>query len=208
MGRRTIICLSLGCLLFLAVPLPSGRANPTREKTVWNYDGGVFLVTDGNVPDGPCFRLTGRLTAENFFDNLRRVDGDSGTLYRRGNEIVTEFPDRMHLSFVLYDRPCMHSLQQAGARLYLTNAVISKFRIGFSWKRGMEMRPAREIKLNKAERHPVGEFPQVQAENLPQLYEWWFSFDVPSKDVPLTDSLVLIIYSTEGRIIARVAARM
>ena len=208
MSRRSIFGFSLGCLLFLAAFSAAARANPSREKTVWNYDGGVQLVTDGSFPDGPCFRLTGRLTSDNFFTNLRRVDADGGTLYRRGNDLVTEFPDKMRLNFVLYDFPCMDSLQQAGTRTYLTAAAISTLRIRFSWKRGMEMRPAREIVMNKVERQPIPAFPGEVNEHSPVLYEWWFDFEVPSKGVPLTDSLVVIILTPDGRIIARVAARL
>jgi hypothetical protein len=208
MLRRSLLCFLLGCLLFLAAPLPFGWANPPREKVVWNYDGGVQLVTDGTVPDGPCFRLTGRLTSENFFTNLRRVDVNGGTLYRRGNDVVTEFPDKLRLSFVVYDFPCGRGLQAAGTRVYLTTALISKFRIRFSWKHGMDMRPAHEIVMNRVERRPIPEFPGERADGMPELYEWWFDFDVPSKGVPLTDSLVLVILSPDGRIIARVAARM
>ena len=210
MFRHSIFSLSLGCLLLLVAPAPSGWAHASREKekTIWNYDGGVQLVTDGNVPDGPCFRLTGRLTAENFFDNLRRVDTTTGTLYRRGNDVVTEFPERMNLSFVLYDHPCPHTLQPAGTRVYLTKAMITKFRVGFSWKHGMEMRPAKEIVLKSAEAHPILNYAHDLTQDMPQRYEWWFDFDVPSKGVPLTDSLVLQIYQPDGHIIARVAARM
>lgn len=208
MFRRMILCLSLGCLIFLAAPPLSGWAHAPREKTVWNYDGGVVLQTDGDIPDGPCFRLNGRLTADNFFDKLRRVDSSDGTLFRHGNDLVTEFPERMHLTFVLYDFPCDYGLHSAGTRMYLTNAIVSTFRIRFYWKRGMEMRAAREIKMNKAERHLIPAFAGEQSEQLPELFEWWLDFDVPSKGVPLTDSLVLIIYSPDGRILTRVAARM
>ncbi len=208
MRRRSSFGLSLGCLLLLAALSPSGWASPTREKTIWNYDGGVQMVTDGSIPDGPCFRLTGRLTSDNFFTNLRRVDASGGTLFRRGNDVVTEFPDKMRLNFVLYDFPCMNSVREAGTRTYLTTAIISQFRIRFSWKRGMEMRPAREIVMNKVDRRPIPAFPGEVNEHSPVLYEWWFDFDIPSKGVPLTDSLVVVICTPDGRILARVAARM
>ena len=210
MLRRSIVCLSFGCLLLLAIPVPSGWAHPPREKekTVWNYDGGLQLVTDGNIPEGPCFRLTGRLTAQEFFDNLRRVDSTTGTLYRRGNDVVSEFPDRMNLNFVLYDHPCPHAMQEGGSGVYLTRAMMLSMRFGFAWKHGMEMRPVKEITLKAAEGHPIANYASEIKEGMPQRYEWWFDFDVPSKGVPLTDSLVIQIYQPDGHIIARVAARM
>jgi hypothetical protein len=38
--------------------------------------------------------------------------------------------------------------------------------------------------------------------------EWDYELDVPSAGIPLTDSLVLIVRRDDGRIAARVAARM
>jgi hypothetical protein len=208
MFRRSFTSLTFTGVLLLVAPVRSGSASPPRDKTVWSYDGGLQMVTDGNVPNGPCFRLTGRLTSEDFFTNLRRVDSNSGTIYRRGNDVITEFPEVMHLSFVIYDHPCSYNIEDIGAHAYLTKAMVSSFRIGFSWKRGMEMRPARQVSLKKAEGHLLTPYDQGVTEQLPQRYEWWFEFDVPSKDVPLTDSLVLVLYSPNGHVIARVAGRM
>ncbi len=208
MRYRSLTCLTLACLLLLAAPLRSGSANPPKERTVWNYDGGILIATDGSIKSGPCFRLSGRLFSEDFFDNLRRVDSTTGTLFRRGNDIITEFPETMRLTFVMFDIPCLNSLQPAATRIYLTKAAITSMRLGFAWKRGMEMRPAKEIALKKAEAHPIANYAHELTVDMPQRYEWWFDFDIPSKGVPLTDSLVLILYSPEGHIIARVAGRL
>ena len=43
-------------------------------KTVWNLEGGAFFATDGRIPNGPCFRLTGQATAPEFFENLKRIE--------------------------------------------------------------------------------------------------------------------------------------
>jgi hypothetical protein len=206
MFRRSILYLLLGCLVLLAAS--SGWAQKPREKAVWNYDGGVQLVTDGSVSDGPCFRLTGRLTAPEFFDNLRRVDTTTGTLYRRGNDVVTEFPERMNLSFVLYDHPCLFHSQEAGPPVYLTKEIISKFRLNFAWKHGVEMRPAKDVSLKNVEAHPIPNYARELTEDVPRRFEWWFNFDIPSEGIPLTDSLVVIIREPDGHIVARAAARL
>jgi hypothetical protein len=46
------------------------------------------------------------------------------------------------------------------------------------------------------------------ATELPKRFEWSYQLAVPSKDVPLTDSLVLVFRTADGRIAARVAARL
>jgi hypothetical protein len=208
MFRRLPVCLAIACLLFLAAPLPSGSANPPRGKTVWNYDGGISVATEGQIPNGPCFRLAGHMTAGSFFDNFRREDSTSGTLYRRGSDVVTEFPERMKLKLMVYDWPCEEGLKQTGTRMYLNRAMISSMRVSFSWKHGMEVRPAHEIKLTNAVAHPLDPYAVELAKELPERFEWLFDFDVPSKGVPLTDSLVIIFTNPSGRILARFAARL
>ncbi len=43
---------------------------------------------------------------------------------------------------------------------------------------------------------------------LPEKLSWSYEFAVPSADVPLGDSLVLVMKTEDNRIAARVAARM
>lgn len=208
MVSRVLSCFLAACLLQLAATPQLGDAQPPRDKTIWNYDGGIILVTDGAVNNGPCFRLTGRLKAPHFFDNLRRVDSTSGTLFRRGNEIITEFPERMELSFELYDLPCADRIQQTGSQIYLNKAILRSLRVNFYWKRGISLRPASEIVLKRAEMIPIEPFAAELSQELAKKYEWWFVFDVPSLGVPVTDSFVVVIESPEGKIVARVAARL
>src|SRR5271170_7129445 len=145
--------------LLLVLPLhacPPANSNAHgRDKTVWNYSGGVLLETDGSLPDGPCFRLTGKVTEPEFFENLKREDSNSGTVYRRGNEIVTEFPRALHLTFLMYDMPCDNQLKAIGSRVYLNRALMGKLHLGFFWKRGTELRPASGVALKTFEIHAL-----------------------------------------------------
>ena len=120
MFARAFSLFPAACLLLLAATPQVGDAQPAREKATWNYDGGVQLVTDGAIVNGPCFRLTGRLKAPQFFDNLRRVDSSTGTLFRRGNEIVTEFPERMELSFELVRLAVQRQTRGSGNHAHLS----------------------------------------------------------------------------------------
>jgi hypothetical protein len=198
--------------LLLILPLhacPPGNPNSHgRDKTIWNYSGGVLLETDGSLPEGPCFRLSGKVTDPEFFENLKREDTNSGTVYRRGNDVVTEFPRTLHLTFLMYDMPCNNQLQAIGSRVYLNRALMSKLHISFSWKRGTELRPAAGVALKHAEIHALPHYAEERVKDLPEKYEWWFDFDVPSDGVPITDSLVIVILTTNNHIAARVAARL
>jgi hypothetical protein len=204
--------LTLALLALLLGPprfAPSASATPATDKTSWNYDGGLLIITDGSIISGPCFRLSGRVTAPFFFDNLRREDSKLGTIFHRGHAIVTEFPDKLHVSFVLYDLPCDYSLHQTATRLYLTRSMVSTLRLSFYWKHGLKLRPAAGVVPGHFETRRLDSMNvDSAATDLPEQLEWYFEFDVPSEGVPVTDSLVVVIHQPGGKFAARAAARM
>ena len=198
--------LAILSLLLLA---PSVFASRTRsEKNVWNYDGGVFFATDGSLPNGVCFRVSGNLNAPDFFLNLKRINDDKGTIFRRGTETVTHFPDELFLSLDIHDLSCSPGLRETESRAYLTPEMIGTLRVSFYWKRGVDLRPAKNVTELHAAVQPVVPYATSLASTLPKRFEWSYQLAVPSKDVPLTDSLVLVVRTADGRIAARVAARL
>jgi len=208
MLRRCPASIVLAAALAVSAVAPLSSGQPNHEKTVWNYDGGLVLMTDGSLPHGPCFRLSGRATAPEYFTNLKRIDSSVGTVLHRGHDVVTEFPEKLHLSFVMYDLPCENQIQQAGTRVYLTRAMVGALRLGFYWKSGLKMRPVTGVVQGYSEIRRVLPYATESTSQLPEKYEWWFEFDLPSAGVPVTDSLVLIMRTPDDRIAARVAARM
>jgi hypothetical protein len=223
------------CAVFfvLLVAFSPADARASGEKdTVWNYDAGIFFATDGSVLNGPCFRVTGKVTAPAFFDHpkrvtvfaewgypillappffegLRRIDrADQESVFRRGGERLTSYPNDLLMRFVVHDLPCSLELKDAPKGVVLTREMVDSLRFSLWWKAGVELKPARNTKvLNVSLRALVP--PQVLVERgIPQIYEWAFLLLVPSAGVPLTDSLVLMIREPQGRIAARVAARM
>jgi hypothetical protein len=195
-------------ILALATAFVPAVAQPKHDKNVTNLEGGVFLGTDGAIPGGACFRIVGRVTAMDFFDGLKREDTNSGTLYRRGNDLVTEFPKTLHLSLSISDIPCDPHMQQTNSRVYLTDEMIHKLRLHFFWKRALELRPVRGVAETGGEVRPVPWYSHGLEQELPKRFEWLVEFNVPSEGVPLTDNLVLMMYTPEHRLIARGAARM
>jgi hypothetical protein len=179
-----------------------------REKSIWNYDGGIFLETDGSISSNTCFRVSGHVTANHFFDDLKRIDRkDAETVFQRGKEAVTEFPKVLLLQFALYDFPCSPKLQEPGTRKYLTRAIVSELRLSLYWKHGLELRPLINYTPVAFTIRPIYTL-DMAAKDLPERLEWDYQLAIPSEGVPLTDSLVLIIRTPEEKTAARVAARM
>ena len=65
----------------------------------------------------------------------------------------------MHLNFVLYDFPCRHGLQSGGDADVSDDGNHQRISDSVFWKRGMEMRPAHEMTMNKVEHRLIPAFP-------------------------------------------------
>src|SRR2546421_8860741 len=103
-------------LIFLGCAPGVSLTEEKRDKSVWNYDGGVFFETDGSLPNGVCFRVHGQMSSGDFFNGLKRIDTDQSTVFQRGNETVTKFPDSVTVSFSIRDQLCPAGVQQVGTR--------------------------------------------------------------------------------------------
>jgi hypothetical protein len=182
-----------------------------RDKTVWSYEGGLFVITNGSIVNGPCFRLAGRVTSGDFFDRLKRFDKETGTTFRHGAETVENFPDQLTLSFNVYDhydQTCPPREEHPDSPKYLTRAIMSSLHLYLYWKRGVELRPVEKVERKYFEVRELVPKAAAQAHGLPERLEWSYGYVVPSAGVPLTDSLVLILRDGENRMVARVAARL
>jgi hypothetical protein len=185
----------------------SKHAKPPDTK-VENYYGGVFLIGDGGIPNGPCFRINGRVTSAGFFNELKSYDSGDGTVFRLGTNEVTQFPDKVLLSLTIRDQPCSTSLQPVGTGVYLTPENMGSLRLSLYWKHGVDLRPAGKIAVVHFSVDPIEPYAKELAAELPKRYLWSYELGVPAGGVPLTDSLVLIFRTSDGHIAARVAARL
>jgi hypothetical protein len=181
------------------------------DKSVWNYEGGLFVMTNGSIPRGPCFRLAGRVTSGDFFDHLKRIDKESGTTFRHGSETVENFPDQLTLSFLVhdhYDQTCPRREENPDAPKYLTRAMMSSLHLYLYWKRGVELRPVGNVERKYFAVREIIPQAAARVHDLPERLEWAYEYVVPSAGVPLTDSLVLVLRDNDEHIVARVAARL
>jgi len=201
----------VGLLLCSAAAAQSKKkSKPPKpaETNVQNYYGGVFLIGDGGIPDGPCFRINGRVTSGGFFNDLKSYDTVDGTVFRLGTNEVAQFPDKLLLSLTIRDQPCSTGLQPVGTGAYLTQEAMSSMKLSLYWKHGVELRSVGKIALVHFSVDPLQPYATNLAAELPKRYLWSYELGVPAGGVPLTDSLVLIFRTADGHIAARVAARL
>jgi hypothetical protein len=197
---------SVAALLIVCTPFAFAG-----DKNVWNYEGGLFVITNGSIPNGPCFRLAGRVTSGDFFDHLKRIDDKTGTIFRHRTDTVENFPDQLTLTFLVhdwYDRTCPSREENPEAPKYLTRAMMSSLHLYLFWKRGVELRPVEKVERKYFGVRDVIPPAAAQAHGLAEKLEWAYEYVVSSAGVPLTDSLVLVLRDADNRIVARVAARL
>jgi len=209
-GYKTATLLLFGALGLVPTGSPGQHKQKphSKEKTVWNYNGGVLFITDGTLPNGVCFRVYGRMTSEHFFDHLQRIDTEEGTVFRQGTETVTNFPEAVIVSYAIRDQLCPSGMQQVGTRRYLTEEMIEKLSLSLYWKHGVELRVVNNSKLLDAQIDRISPYAASLAADLPRRYEWSYELEVPSAGVALSDGLAFVFRTPDGRIAARVAARL
>lgn len=201
-------------LLFLfLVPCVSAQAarhgkHDGHDKTVWNYEGGVLFETDGSLPSGVCFRIYGIMNSGDFFESLKRIDSDGGTQFQRGTETVTKFPGSITVAFSIRDQLCPLGMQQVGTRKNMTQKMIDDLRLSLYWKHGVDLQPVKGAKEIASHLDRIQPYATSLTAELPVRYEWSFEFEVPSSDVSLMDSLAFVFRTPDGKIAARVAARL
>ena len=204
-------------LLFVLALAPGASAQQVKHKkhekrdkdrNVWSYDGGVFFETDGSLPNGVCFRVHGQMSSDDFFNGLKRIDPDQTTVFQRGDETLTKFPDSVTVSFSIRDQFCPAGVQQVGTRPYLTEKMIEELRLSMYWKHGVDLSPVKGVKEVNSRVDRIQPYAASLAADLPPRYEWLYQFAVPSAGVSLTDSLAFVFRTPDGRIAARVAARL
>jgi hypothetical protein len=188
-GIALLICLAWA---------PTVSFSQTKHgKSIWNYDGGVLFATDGSLPNGACFRVSGEVN-----------DDEHGTVFHRGTEDVSQFPQALDISFAIRDHPCTPGLREIAPRTYLTREMMSHLQLSIYWKRGVDLRAVKDVQEVEARVERITPYAKELAAELPQRFEWSYQLAVPSAGVPLTDSLVFVFRTAEGRIAARVAARL
>ena len=195
-------------LIFLGCAPGASFSQSKRDKSVWRYDGGLLFETDGALPNGVCFRVSGNATSPEFFENLKRIDDGHGTAFRRGVETVTQFPDQLLLSFVIHDQSCSSRLHEVGTHLYLTREMMGALQLSLYWKRGVDLRQIKDVTEVGTSVERIIPYATALASELPQRFEWSYQLAVAGKGIPLTDSLVFVFRTRDERIAARVAARL
>ncbi len=189
-NRHYSVRLDVFLLIFL-MPL-SGLS---KEGTI-QYRQRVRLGADMVNFDNTCVFFTASMTAGDFFDGLRRIKTPTGAEFRKGSSVVDHFPEKISVEIRGVVTKCSENPREVLVP-GLAADFMSSLRFEAQWGRGSEFQPAENLSAQTSPR------PLSKLKNI-----WTYTVTIPSKDVPLTDHLVVSVLSKEGKKVTRFSARL
>jgi hypothetical protein len=181
--------------LFRMASSAAGKGNSTYDGTV---DFGAQIVQ----LDDDCLAVDGKITSGAFFEDLKRVEVGRQFEFRKHGRAVTEYPESLTTSILITSGQCEPSLSNSASSIFHGNSYALRFQA--EWKDGMKLRSAALVPVathctGYSSIHAPG---QVLAASsiLCQL-------TVESKGVPLSDHLIVSIFSPDGKRLTRLSAR-
>jgi hypothetical protein len=140
-----------------------------------------------------------------FFDGLRSRKGANGSVFSRHSETVTSFPDKLtaHVFAVLDECVRGRPIPEADnpQNFQFDEKFAGSLTFDGFWKQEFEEKPA--------ELGPAAEGQIKGPISAPSNAEWWrYDFDIRAKNVPLSDALVIVVQSADGRIVTRLSGRV
>jgi hypothetical protein len=172
-----------------------------RGKRSATYDGSIDFAAQLLQLDDGCLSVDGEITSGTFFADLKRIDLGSRPEYRKGNRVVTEYPESLTTSVRVAGDQCAHSISSWPSSIFGGNSYSLAFEV--EWKDGMQMRPAA---MSAATIHCVGSRAFINPSMDVTVPSVTCQLKVESKGVPLADHLIVSIFSADGRRLTRLSA--
>jgi len=196
MNRRRILPGVLIILLVALLPV----AAQARAKNNQTYDGVVNFGSQLLYLDEGCLSVDGAIASGSFFENLKRSDSGIQPEYRKGNELVTEYPESLTASIRIIGNQCNAA---AGAHSPIFNGDSYSLSFEVNWKNGFELSPApvtARCSGSSVLTNPSGDGDIVTAPLLT------CQLTVPSKGVPLANHLIVSVLASDGKLLTRLSA--
>jgi hypothetical protein len=189
---RTATC----ALALLTLPILSSWA--TIPKTTKAHCG-VTQFADFSEVDGAFIVIRGVLGPGSFFKNLQCVDSAENTVFMNDAGEALTFPDRVTITlFIIGPVP----LSEFAQPKKLDAEYMLGLRFSATWKRGVKMRPVNAFReLTVSESQSLDFAVPLNARQC-----WIYEFAVEDTDIPLTDHLILSIFSPENKRLARLSS--
>ncbi|MGB8061584.1 MAG: hypothetical protein WCF26_06805 [Candidatus Sulfotelmatobacter sp.] len=152
-----------------------------------------------HTTDDMCLILGARAIAEDFFKGLEAHKSGERRMFKRHGKIVKVFPAQLTVKIEAALAPCAAKITLACDRcdFRFDDEFMKSLQFDAFWKRGFDQRKAEVNVLGEEESHDLA----------PTAKLWKYDFSVNSKDVPLTESLLVVLHAPNGRIVSRLSGR-
>jgi len=210
-SRYGRLCL----LLVLTLARPGLSRNMQRADAVKTLTKEVAMGPGLSRFSDSCLVFAALLSADDFFEGLEVRQSPAGREYRKGSHLVTEFPARVKVTVLTW---VWKFGTDDAENPELATAILEKLHFEAKWKTGMKTRPVKELSSNFRqpsaqewkERPDIKKFEKLGLEPRDPAVEgiWIFELTIKDEQVPLTDSLIVTVSSSDGRQIARFSGRL
>jgi len=196
MNRRRILPGVLVALLVGLLPVGA----PARTRNNQTYDGVVNFGSQLLYLDEGCLSVDGAIASGSFFENLKRSDSGVQPEYRKGNELVTEYPESLTASIRIIGNQCNEA---SGAHSPIFNGDSYSLSFEVNWKNGFELSRAPVVARcvgSSVLTNPSGDGDIITAPLLT------CQLTVASKGVPLANHLIVSVLASDGKLLTRLSA--
>ena len=190
---RMLYKQSSALLLFLFVMGCSvlwGQTNAAR-----GFSLGVDSI---HTTEDMCIILGARAVAEDFFNGLEVHKSGGRRTFKRQGKIFKFFPAKLIVKIEAAVAPCTGKITLACDRceFRFDDEFMKSVKIDAFWKRGFDQQTAEISNLSEVEAHAMS------------AKRWEYKFSVKSKNVPLTESLLIVLHAPDGRIVSRLSGNV
>ena len=148
-----------------------------------------------HTTEDTCLMLGARAVADDFFNDLVASKGGERRTFKRHGKVVKFFPSQLTVKIQAAVAPCTGKSTLACDRceFRFDDEFMKSVQIDAFWKRGFDQQKAEIKNLSEIESH-----------DMPAKL-WDYEFSVDSKDVLLTESLLVVLHAPDGRIVSRLS---
>jgi hypothetical protein len=178
-----------------------GLSLPQKGNTTF-YGKSVKFGVQEVVIENALVIFLGSLTADDFFSDLERVDIADGAIFRRRLQVVQYFPERLSVKLDAYETKWPPSKGVAPSPSGVDPEFMRALRFQAQWKTGMKLRAVDTLSVEKIrdqEEQPDNDFLRRR---------WTYDLTVQSVEVPLTDHLIVSVFSKENKMLVRLSASL
>jgi hypothetical protein len=161
---------------------------------------GFSLGSDSiHTTEDMCLMLGARAVAEDFFKGLEAHKSGDRRTFKRHGKTVKFFPAQVIVKIEAAVAPCARKITLPCDRcdFRFDEEFMKSLQFDAFWKSVFDQRKAELGVLSEDESRDLA----------PTAKLWVYEFSVNSNDVPLTESLLVVLRAPDGRIVSRLSGK-